>query len=184
MELWDAYDRSWNPTGETIVRDAPIPEGRYHLVCTILVRHTDGDYLLMKRDPQKPLWPGYYEATAGGAVQKGESLTDGARRELREETGIEAKKLTLLERSVSDQKHSLYGTFLCETDVPKDGIRLQEGETVGWLWVSREEAIRMMQEKPGRCVEQPAIRRYFGLDTPDSQEERLGEIYGCAQTCQ
>ena len=74
MELWDAYDCEGHLTGETLVRGEPIPEGRYHLVCGVLVRHVDGDYLLMKRDLSKSAYPGYYEASLGGAVQKGETL--------------------------------------------------------------------------------------------------------------
>ena len=42
------------------------------MVCEILVRHTDGDYLLMQRDFRKSNFGGYYEATAGGSALKGE----------------------------------------------------------------------------------------------------------------
>ena len=41
-ELWDAYTREGEKTGEILVRDEPIPAGRYHLVSEVLVRHTDG----------------------------------------------------------------------------------------------------------------------------------------------
>ena len=169
MELWDAYDRDGNLTGGTLVRGEPIPDGLYHLVCGILVKHVDGDYLLMKRDLSKPAWPGYYEATAGGAVQKGETLLEGALRELQEETGIVAEKLIPYYRA--RDKSALYGAFLCETDWPKDQIKLQPGETMEYLWVSREEAIRMMEMDPPVCVVQAGTRTYFGLETPNSREE-------------
>ena len=169
MELWDAYDRDGHLTGGTLVRGEPIPDGLYHLVCGILVKHADGDYLLMKRALSKPSYPGYYEASLGGAVQKGETLLEGAKRELFEESGIIAEKLTPY--YVARDKNSLYGAFLCETDWPKDQITLQAGETMGYLWVSREEAIRMMQLDPPVCVVQAGTRAYFGLDTPNPAEE-------------
>ena len=169
MELWDAYDRDGNPTGGTLVRGDPIPEGVYHLMCCVLVRHADGDYLLMQRDMTKTAWPGYYEASVGGSVLKGETLLEGAKRELFEETGIVADRLTPY-YTARDQK-CLYGAFLCETDWPKDGIVLQPGETSGYLWVSREEAIRMMELKPAVCVVQAGTRTYFGLETPEPAEE-------------
>lgn len=169
MELWDAYDRDGNLTGGTLVRGEPIPEGLYHLVCGILVRHVDGDYLLMKRALSKPTYPGCYEASLGGAVQKGETLLEGAKRELYEESGIIAETLTPYYQA--RDKNSLYGAFLCETDWPKDQIRLQPGETMDYLWVNREEAIRMMEMDPPVCVVQAGTRAYFGLDTPDPAEE-------------
>ena len=171
MELWDAYDRDGNLTGGTLVRGEPVPDGLYHLVCGVLVKHVDGDYLLMQRDLSKPGWPGYYEASVGGAVQKGETLLEGAKRELWEETGIVAQNLTPY--YTARDRNSLYGAFLCETDWPKDQIVLQPGETMGYLWVSREELIRMMEEKPCRCVVQAGTRTYFGLETPDPKEEYM-----------
>ena len=54
MELWDAYDEKLNKIeGMTLVRGEEVPDGVFHLVCEIIVRHTDGTYLLMQRDPQK-----------------------------------------------------------------------------------------------------------------------------------
>ena len=70
MELWDLYDRNGNLTGEVWERRhgnyMNIPEGRYHLVSDILVQHRDGSYLLTKRHQGKDLYPGYWEASAGG----------------------------------------------------------------------------------------------------------------------
>lgn len=54
MELWDAYDGDFQKIKDTVlIRGEPIPEGLYHLVCSVLVRHEDGSYLLMQRDIRK-----------------------------------------------------------------------------------------------------------------------------------
>ncbi len=174
MELWDAYDKDWNPTGETLVRGEAVPKGKYHLVACVLVQHADGDYLLMQRDMSKKAWAGYYEASVGGSVLKGESLIEGAKRELREETGIVADELTPLYRARGTC--GLYGAFLCKTDWPKDGIVLQQGETMGYRWVSREEAIRLFELEPPVCIVQAGTRTYFRLETPEPMEELL-EMY-------
>ena len=137
MELWDAYDENFRRMeGVSLVRGEPIPEGAYHLVCEVLVRHTDGSCLLMQRDPRKH-YGGLWEATAGGSALQGERPLDCARRELREETGIRAEELQELGRVRSANTH--YVEFLCVTDWPKDGVTLQEGETVAYRWVSRTE---------------------------------------------
>lgn len=138
MELWDAYDENFRRVeGRTLVRGEPVPEGLFHLVCDVLVRHTDGTYLLMQRDLSKK-GGGLWEATAGGSALRGEDPLKCAERELREETGIISHTLTELGRLVSRETRSLYVEFLCVTDGDKEAITLQEGETMGYRWVSGE----------------------------------------------
>ena len=145
MEDWDAYDGEFRRMeGVSLVRGEDIPAGVYHLVCDVLVRHTDGSYLLTRRDPRKH-YGGLWEATAGGSALRGETPLDCARRELREETGIRAEELRELGRVRSANTH--YVEFLCETDWPKDRVTLQEGETVDYRWVSREKLIAMRKEE-------------------------------------
>ncbi len=66
-EIWDAYYADTTLAGRDLVRGEPIPEGLHHLVSEILVRHTDGDYLLMQRDPRKPNYGGS-RATPTGSL--------------------------------------------------------------------------------------------------------------------
>ena len=139
MEIWDAYLPNGNLAGCDLVRGEPIPNGLYHLVSEILVRHADGEYLLMQRDPRKPNYGGFFEATAGGSALKGEDAYFCAKRELREETGIDASTLTNIGRFVSHD--TIYENFLCITDCEKDSVKLQEGETVSYKWISEAEFV-------------------------------------------
>lgn len=143
MEIWDAYDEHFNRIENmSLVRGEYIPEGVLHLVCDILVKHFDGDYLLMQRDPGKR-HGGMWEASAGGSALQGETPLECAVRELYEETGIAADKLQQIGQIISSEKHTIYVEFLCVTDHDKGGIILQEGETSAFKWVSRDELIRM-----------------------------------------
>ena len=77
MEIWDTYTRDGRLTEVRIVRERDtIPDGLYHLVCEVLVRHVDGSILCMKRALSKRIFPGYYEATAGGSALSGEGPLD------------------------------------------------------------------------------------------------------------
>ena len=111
MELWDAYLEDGSLAGRDLVRGQPVPKGLYHLVCCVLVRHADGTYLLMKRAAGKETWPGVYEASAGGSALKGETGEQAARRELYEETGIRAGRLTRL--YARKGPHTMYEGVLC-----------------------------------------------------------------------
>ena len=147
-ELWDAYNSDYKKIeGLTLVRDEDdkIPAGVYHLVCEVLVRHVDRTYLLMKRSPEKPLYPNMWEATAGGSALKGESALEGALRELREETGIHADSLEPLDKSLG--KTCWHVRFLCVTDCDKNSIKLQEGETCDFKWVSAAEVLAMTESE-------------------------------------
>ena len=139
MEIWDLYDRDGNPTGETWERLPGsfnfIPDGKYHMVCDLLVRHIDGTYLLTQRHMSKDVYPGYWEASAGGSAIKGESPLDAAKRELFEETGINADDFKLISNTFRDKSHSMFYSYLVTTDCDKDSVILQEGETVAYKWV-------------------------------------------------
>jgi len=149
MELWDAYDANFNKIeGVTLVRgeEPSFPDDVFHLVCDILVRHIDGTYLLMQRDPRKH-YGGMWEASAGGSALQGETPLDAARRELAEETGIVASDLIEVGRITDKSKHSVYAEYLCITDWDKNNIRLQESETVDYRWVRASELLSLSKEE-------------------------------------
>lgn len=145
MEVWDAYTRDFEKIeGMTLICGERIPEEVYHLVSDVIVKHIDGDYLLMQRDNRRQ-YGGMWEATAGGSAIQGESPLACAMKELREETGIESEKLSEVGRVVNHD--TIYCEFLCVTDCEKNGIELQPGETSAFKWISKEELLRMKKEK-------------------------------------
>ena len=108
MEIWDGYNADGTLAGVDLIRGEEIPKGLYHLVCEILVRHVDGDYLLMQRDFNKEGYPGFFEATAGGSALKGEDKLACAKRELFEETGIASEDFEEIGHSMQHE-----AAFLC-----------------------------------------------------------------------
>ncbi|MDE6742529.1 MAG: NUDIX domain-containing protein [Lachnospiraceae bacterium] len=139
MEIWDGYLIDGTLANYDLVRGKPIPKGLYHLVSEILVRHIDGDYLLMKRDLRKSNYGGYYEATAGGSALKGEDKVSCARRELLEETGISSDAFKEIGQYTSHD--TIYYIFMCITDCDKSSISLQKGETISYKWISENDFI-------------------------------------------
>ena len=136
MEIWDLYDEHGNRTGETWERSRmmAMPEGRYHLVCDILIRHGDGTFLLT--------------ASAGGAALAGETPEKAARREMREETGLEAETLKQISITRNPVTHSIVHAFLAEVNCAKDTVRLQEGETVDYQWMEPEAFLKLIGTEP------------------------------------
>lgn len=147
MELWDGYYEDETLAGVDLIRGQEIPDGLLHLVCEIIVHHEDGDYLLMQRDYKKETYPGMYEATAGGSVLKGETPLEGAKRELEEETGIRTDSLTQIYRKINHNKDAIHYGYLCQVAGEKDRIRLQEGETISYRWLPKEEFLRFAESE-------------------------------------
>ncbi|MBR4434569.1 MAG: NUDIX hydrolase [Clostridia bacterium] len=156
-ELWDAYDKDMNKVDRAkLVRGEPIPDGLYHLVCDVAVSHSDGSWLLMRRHPAKPFGD-RWEFSAGGSALSGETALEAAKRELFEETGIENAALSELGRIIHHSGHSIYVEFIAETDCDKRSITVQDGETVGFKWVSTEELVSLPQKELATVRIQPMI---------------------------
>ncbi len=76
-------------TNQTII------PGRYRVVPRTLCFIThDDDVLLLRGAPDKPIWPNQYNGV-GGHVEPDEDVRAAARREIREETGLEVRDLRL-----------------------------------------------------------------------------------------
>ena len=161
MELWDAYTRNGVKTGGILIRGQRMWPELYHLVCEVLVRHVDGSFLCMIRSREKPNYPLYPECTAGGSALLGEEPLTCIRRELKEETGIDCSEFQEVARSVRKQSGSLFRSFVCTVDWPKERITLQDGETEGYRWLTEGEFIDLVNS--GRMIPE--------------QMERMGGYY-------
>ena len=145
MEYWDAYDKDMHKIeGVTLRRGDPIPDGTYHLVADVLLRHVDGSILLMMRDPRKH-FGGMWEATSGGSALQGEAPEDCAKRELWEETGVRVDAVREVGMEANAANHTIYYEFYAETDCDKNSVTVQEGETVDYRWVTVVE-LRALKE--------------------------------------
>ena len=153
MELWDAYNLDFTLIpGVTLHRgsdmpDEDVPEGMYHLVSDIVLKHEDGTYLITRRSLDKPNHPGMWELTAGGAALKGEDALTCAKRELWEETGIKGENFVELGSAANLQKHTIFKIFSSTTSAPKDSVVLLEGETIDYKWVTAEEIRNMTDDE-------------------------------------
>ena len=136
MELWDLYDKDRKPLGRTHLRGTPLAPGEYHLAVIVVIVNKKGQVLLTRRAAEKDLCPGWWENT-GGSVLAGETSLEAIRRELREETGLLARReeLTLLlqENCRAGTHFDIYA--LTWEGEPAD-IRFQPGETDAARWVS------------------------------------------------
>ena len=113
-------------------------------MAVIIIAVTPQDEVLFVEQYRVPLGARTIEMPAGlvGDLVHGDGMEDtlerAAQRELAEETGIRARNLTPLYRTVSERSQAIHHGFLCVTDCDKNAIVLQPGETIGWKWLKRD----------------------------------------------
>ena len=70
-------------------RQKCVEQGLLHRAVVVFLKNHRGETYLQKRSGRVLFYPGYWCASAGGHVSSGESYLEAARRETREELGIE-----------------------------------------------------------------------------------------------
>lgn len=139
MEKWNAYTKDEVLTDKILIRGQKVPEGLYHLVCEVLVRHIDGSYLCMRRALNKEIYGGWLEATAGGSALLGENPLQCIKRELEEETGLICDEFKEINYHIYDDYSTIFHSYICVVNCDKESIRLQEGETTEFMWLDERE---------------------------------------------
>ena len=144
METWDVYNADRKLTGSTIIRDELLTDDCFHLVCEVIVMHTDGTYLLMRRAHDKS-YEGCYESSAGGSALQGENEYECIKRELFEETGLICNSFVNLGFQIYPEDNCHIYSFKCVVDCDKKCIICQDSETDGYMWVSKSELINFVK---------------------------------------
>src|SRR5262245_23397678 len=73
--------------------------------CTyILVFNSRGQLFIHLRTPTKDIYPSHWDVCVGGVLAAGESFAEGARRELKEELGIDTTLEELFPFRYSDER--------------------------------------------------------------------------------
>ena len=146
MELWDLYDSNRTFLGKTHIRGNPLPQNAKHIVVEVWVMNSFGKVLLTLRDPKKETYPNLWEVP-GGSILSGESNTEGAIRELFEETGITATASELRLLYTEERPHDFVDIFLLKKDITLKSLTLQPGETVDAKWLSLSAIHQLIKNK-------------------------------------
>ncbi len=95
----------------------------------VLVR-ADGDFLLTSR-PNGKVYEGYWEFP-GGKLEKGESVEQALRRELREEIGITIGPAQPWKVELVDYPHALVRLNFCKVFTWTGELQMHEGQLFAW----------------------------------------------------
>ena len=94
-ELIDILTKEGKPTGNTATKSEVHSKGYYHNTAHIWFYTTEGEILLAQRAASKTLHPLLWDVSVAGHVDAGETVDEGAIREIKEEIGLKIKKKQL-----------------------------------------------------------------------------------------
>ncbi len=139
-ELRDLYDINSNKTDKTYYKGDVIPQGYYPMVVMVVIRNTNGDFLMQKRVKSK----GGDWGVTGGHPKSGETPIEGIITEVKEELGLDfSKKDFILYDSDCDGKEC-YNMYLVNKDIDINEITIQEEELSEVRWFSMDELKHMV----------------------------------------
>ena len=132
-EVFDAVDIDGNKLNIDLIRGQKHENGLYHIIIEIITMNEKNQILVTQRHPRKNY--GLYWEITGGSILKGETIKQGAIRELKEETN-----LLTTEDNLKLVYEEVYGDGLFKGFIHKIGMKnqkivLQADETIDYQWV-------------------------------------------------
>ncbi|MCW4020739.1 MAG: NUDIX domain-containing protein, partial [Candidatus Bathyarchaeota archaeon] len=113
-EFCYVVDEDDNVVGRATREECHSGSGLIHRSVYIFVLNEKDEVFLQRRSMSKDLYTGYYTGSATGHVDYGEDYDEAARRELKEELGIDAPLQRLCKvKSFSEAEREISALYLC-----------------------------------------------------------------------
>lgn len=144
MEYFDIVNEKDEVIGRAS-RDEVHQKKLIHRAVTIFIFNSKGDLFMAQRSRHKKLNPLKWQAPASGHVETGETYEEAAKRELKEETGIDAEpKFEFDIKIYSDEQKENFKLFTVKSDKeikPSDEFEQSK-------FMSIDEIKKMIKENP------------------------------------
>ena len=134
-ELRDLYDINGNKTNKTYYKGDIIPNGYYPMVVMVVIRNSNGEFLMQKRSITK----GGDWGVTGGHPKSGETPIEGIISEVKEELGLDFSNEEFVEFDSGCDEKDCYKMYLVNKDIDLNDITIQieELSEVKWFTMSK-----------------------------------------------
>lgn len=159
-------DENDHPTS-TATKQEAWSDGLRHRIVRIMIENDTGEILLQHRSPTKDIFPDRWDNSAAGHVDAGEDYDQAAIRELEEELGLSAIKLTRIGKYTSDETwegHRLKRftvVYRAHSDqMPK---KLEAGKIDDARWFKIHDVKQMVHDNPDSVSDglRQVMERYY-----------------------
>lgn len=152
MEYIDIFDENNNPIGEIKEKQQAHEDGNFHRTAHVWIINDNNELLLQKRSASKKSHPNCWDISGAGHIRAGESVTEGAIRELKEELGVEATEKDLnyiaIIKSTKNPKNMEFGyVYLLRCNKKIEDYIFEDDEVSEVKYVYFEDLEKMVEEK-------------------------------------
>jgi 8-oxo-dGTP pyrophosphatase MutT (NUDIX family) len=134
-ELRDLYDINGNKTDKTYYKGEVIPKGYYPMVVMVVIRNSNGEFLMQKRSLSK----GGDWGVTGGHPKSGETPIEGIVTEVKEELGLDFFKEEFILYNSGCDGIDCYKMYLVNKDIDLNDIKIQKEELSEVRWFTMKE---------------------------------------------
>ncbi|HIE14096.1 TPA: NUDIX domain-containing protein [Candidatus Bathyarchaeota archaeon] len=143
-EFFYVVDENDNVIGRATRKECHVTNQHIHRSVYIFVINSKNEIFLQKRSNKKDLYPGYCTGSATGHVEYGETYESAAKRELKEELGIENVPIEIIAKfkCFSEIEREISALFICKYEGP---LKLDKKEIEEGGFFSIEEIKKALQ---------------------------------------
>lgn len=157
MELVDKLNNKYEPLNKVGERSEKIL-GEYNQIVHVWIMNDKKEFLIQKRSLNKKVFPGMWSQTGGG-VDAGETISQGALRESKEELGIDISEDKIEFMLSFKRKYNFLNIMLAKINVEINDLHIQKEEVSKVKWVDKDTLIKMHND--GELA--PSLDIYFDM---------------------
>ena len=152
MEYIDIFDENNNPIGEKKEKQQAHEDGNFHRTVHVWIINDKNELLLQKRSATKKTHPNCWDITGAGHIKAGETISDGAIRELKEELGVEIEEkdlqyITTIKSTKNPKNMEFQYVYLLRCNKKIEEYIFEDGEVSDVKYIFYKDLEKMVEEK-------------------------------------
>lgn len=152
MEYIDIFDENNNPTGIVKEKKQAHEDGDFHITAHIWIINNKKELLLQKRSSSKKTHPNCWDISGAGHIKAGETVIEGAIRELNEELGVKTKEsdlkfISIVKSTKNPKNHEFQYVYLLECNNKIEEYIFEDNEVSEVKYVYFEDLEKMVANK-------------------------------------
>ena len=152
MEYIDIFDENNNPIGEKKEKQQAHEDGNFHRTVHVWIINDKNELLLQNRSATKKTHPNCWDISGAGHIKAGETISDGAIRELKEELGVEIEEkdlqyITTIKSTKNPKNMEFQYVYLLRCNKKIEEYIFEDGEVSDVKYIFYKDLEKMVEEK-------------------------------------